>query len=430
MDNHEKQITNYMRYLEHKHRELRRHYSRNIHPRAYRYRVANSRGSILRAPNSIATNSRTIKPINSKSLIPTDLLREILKYGMEKEFVLQPWVDKKQIDRRNYFKNPKAIKDIISNVDKIKDKDWQYLAENPKIFDLLKLHPTKIGKHPSFPSRIARSPEMIGVIKTNLSRISWYDLSQNPHPDAIEILKKNPNKIDWDQLASNPSTLAMKLLEPNLYRLAHHGWDNLSGNPRAISLLRKNPSRINWFILCGVATKEAIDFISGNLGNLNFHHWNRLMSNPAAVPLLHKHIDKIIENRQLMTICGNPNAASLVKKLLDYPEMNHPLTNYKCWVTISGNPGPGFTEIIWNNPTKVKLKALAANRNPNIFPVFKFLFEKSEDYTVKSDIWSRISANPSMEKLIVANLDKIDWVELSANPVIFKSRSDVIKEIC
>jgi hypothetical protein len=414
MDDRDKQIANYMRHLEYKSRERRRLYSENRYPRVYGYSVANRRATVPKA---------------TKSLIPTDLLREILKYGLEKEFVLQPWVDKKQIDRRNYFKNPKAIKDIISNIDKIKDKDWQYLAENPKIFDLLKLHPTKIGKHPSFPSRIAKSPEMIGVIKTNLSRISWYDLSQNPHPDAIEILKKNPNKIDWNQLAGNPSTLAMKLLEPNLYRLAHHGWDNLSGNPRAIPLLRKNPSRINWFILCGVPTKEALDFISENLHVLDFHHWNRLMSNPAAVPLLHKHIDKIIENRQLMTICGNPNAASLVKRLLDYPEMKDPLNNYKCWVAISGNPGPGFTEIIWNNPTKVKLKALAANRNPDIFPVFKFLFEKSEDYTAKNDIWSRISANPGMEKLIVANLDKIDWVEVSANPIIFKSRSDVIKEL-
>ena len=82
------------------------------------------------------------------------------------------------------------------------------------------------------------------LLKTNISKIDWNNLSMNVNPEAIEMLKKNINKVDWSELSKNPN--AIELLKENIDKV---DWYRLSWNPNAIEILKANQNKIYWHCL-------------------------------------------------------------------------------------------------------------------------------------------------------------------------------------
>ena len=55
---------------------------------------------------------------------------------------------------------------------------------------------------------LSYNPNGIELLKNNLNKINWENLSTNPN--AIELLKENQDKIDWFMFSQNSSIYELK----------------------------------------------------------------------------------------------------------------------------------------------------------------------------------------------------------------------------
>lgn len=198
--------------------------------------------------------------------------------------------------------------------------DWAYLSGNPSAIDLL---------------------------KENIDKINWEELSCNTNPNAIDLLRertieennmskkdyaKLKNKINWNVLSTNPN--AIELLEENIHKI---NWEYLSANSGAINLLKKYPNAINWSYLSG--NPNAIEILKVNIKNIE---WFMLSKNPNAIELLKANRKKI--NWKALSL--NENAFELIKERVEYESKLSPKkyenlnpNNRLDWKRLSANKG-------------------------------------------------------------------------------------------
>jgi hypothetical protein len=69
------------------------------------------------------------------------------------------------------------------------------------------------------------------------------------------LIKDNLDKINWCELSTNPS--AIELIEANLDKI---NWLKLSSNPAAVHLFEKNQDKINWFRFSQLPTIFEYDY--------------------------------------------------------------------------------------------------------------------------------------------------------------------------
>jgi hypothetical protein len=242
------------------------------------------------------------------------------------------------------------------------------LSSNPYAIDLL-----KEIKELEW-DRLSGNPNAIELLRENPKKIDWKQLSANPN--AIELLIENPKKIDWKQLSANPNAIELlrekikeerEMDEDNLYDLDSNkiiDWERLSENPNAIELLRENKDNILW------------GYLSRN-------------TNPKAIELL---IERIIYESKLSTI--------ELKEL-------YMLGNTISWDRLSANPNA--VELLNANHKLINWGYLSKNTNPKAIEILR----------------EKINRESEMNKEDLEDLswrDKIDWLELSANPAIFEAK--------
>jgi hypothetical protein len=314
------------------------------------------------------------------------------------KYVLLDWIDKGKLDWMSLSVNPNAIDLLEENYNEI---DWNWLSINPNAIDLLKENYDKINWY-----ELSTNPNAIDLLKKQIKyektltkeqynnlefneKINWYELSANPN--AIHILKENPDEIDWRMLLQNSN--AIELLKNNKHEIK---WYWLSTNPNAIDLLKERIKYEN-----NLTKKEF-----NNLKYLDKIDWGLLSSNPNAIDILKNNKDKIDWDE----VCKNPNAIDLIEKRIKY---ENSLT------TADYNKLNYYEKIGW----------LELSENPNAINLIKerIKYENSlttENYKklnyAKKINWNRLSRHPNSINILKENQDKIDWLNLSQNPSIFK----------
>ena len=171
----------------------------------------------------------------------------------------------------NLSKNPKAIK-LLEN--KFKEENnltegdfqnlplkntisWFYLSENPKAKKLLEAKYEK--------EKLLDDYELAQRIRINkFLYLNWRKLSANPC--AIDLLRKNINKIDWGQLSVNPNPKAIELLSlpENMNNIVWKGMptSNKSNSPIKLTGLPEDQNEIGWGELSRIAnTEEAMKLL-------------------------------------------------------------------------------------------------------------------------------------------------------------------------
>ena len=292
---------------------------------------------------------------------------------LSSKYVLRDWIDINKLDWEYVAFNPNAIDFLEENYNNIK---WFELAENPNAIDLLEKNPTKINWY-----RLSLNSNAIKLLEKNPNKIDWDHLSGNPN--AIHLLKKrlkleklygddfaNTNRINWYSLSSNPNAIDLLKAQIKYEESLQHklrGWDlniqweYLCLNPKAIKLLEKNPNKINWDNLC--LNPNAIKLLEKNPNEIN---WNNLSANPNAIKLLEKKPPMINWDN----LSSNPNAIKLLEK----------------------------------NQNMINWDYLSANKNAIDLIKDRIEYERTLTQKQYNDLQS-----------------KIDWRNLSGNPLIFTS---------
>lgn len=290
-------------------------------------------------------------------------IAQLLADYHDPEYILQPWVDEKEVTSSyKLLANPNAYDLIQKNGFDFLDERHNFLAikllagnPNPKmVLDIIpdlierKIHPSIIAQH-SDPEVINRFIKTLtptqdiytdsSVIASNPLAVKWIvknpdslnpeHVSKNPHPEVGKLLRKRPDKINWRSLSTNPSDWAMELLINNPNKIS---WYHLSSNPSdwAINMLMENRDKIDW---------------------------NKLSANPSAYPILERYPRKIKEE---IALNPNPKVIPLIEALL----ARLPQQSSDFWENLSANPNA--IKILERYPDKISKTGIA--RNINAFP--------------------------------------------------------------
>lgn len=175
----------------------------------------------------------------------------------------------------------------------------------------------------------------------------------------------------------------MESLRPLFHdKMVNHevDWSRLSQNSAtpAMYFLRNNPHLINWYRLSYNTSLLAIEMLEANPDKIN---WHNLSSNPSALSLLNANVNNIV----LPELLGNSNIYN-----------NNALMRNAIFYINSL-----YQKHIW-------LKYLSANTHSKSIAVLEANLDKVD--------WGELSANPAAIHILEANLDKVDWYYLSANP--------------
>lgn len=187
-------------------------------------------------------------------------------------------------------------------------------------------------------------------------------------------------------------------------------WSMFSQNSAtpAIYFLRDNPQHINWYRLSFNTSLLAIEILERNLDKI---HWRNLSTNPSAIHLLTANLNKIVFP-ELLANSNMFNSDALTTKALFYINS---LYQKNIWLQcLSENQHFKAIALLEANVDKVDWELLSAN------PAAIHILEANLD---KVD-WYYLSANPAAMHLITANLDKVDWELLSANPAAIELLED------
>ena len=170
-----------------------------------------------------------------------------------------------QIDWTFLSKNPKAIKLLekkIKDENKLTERElidlpaknkisWQNLSENPKAKKLLE---AKFEKE-----KLLDNNDLAQGIRTNrFLYLNWGRLSANPC--AFDLLKRNIGKIDWRQLSINPNPEAVEFLSlpENRNRVAWRAprAESVNNSPVNLLDLPEDQNDIDWRKLSRFANNE------------------------------------------------------------------------------------------------------------------------------------------------------------------------------
>jgi hypothetical protein len=365
--------------------------------------------NINSSPKSIKNK---MKPKMTLNKLPEDLRYKIVEQYTKlfpTKYVLRSWIPFNKINPYLLSSNPNAI-DLLKD---IKEIEWSYLSGNPNAIELLREKIKEIDW-----KQLSANPNAIELLRENPKKIDWKQLSANPN--AIELLRENPKKIDWKQLSANPN--AIELLIENPKKI---DWKQLSANPNAIELLIENPKKIDWKQLS--ANRNAIELLrekikeesemdEDNLYDLDSNKiidWERLSENPNAIELLRENKDNILWG--YLSRNTNPKAIELLIERIIYEsklstievKQLYMFGNTISWDRLSANPNA--VELLKVNHKLINWGYLSKNPNPKAVEILR----------------EKINRESEMNKEDLEDLswnDKIDWLELSANPAIFEAK--------
>lgn len=150
-----------------------------------------------------------------------------------------------------YGRFPSLLKD---NIDKL---DWAELSFNDfaEAVELLKANPDKI--HWCM-SSFNRSPDMLPLWQANLDKLDWLILSHNSNPSAVLLLLEHPDKINVDLFSENNHDDAVEWLITKHPDKINGGFMSANTNDRAITWMQEHPDKIDWRIMSGNKNERAI----------------------------------------------------------------------------------------------------------------------------------------------------------------------------
>ena len=249
------------------------------------------------SPESIKNKMKAYKM--SIRDLPKDLrikFTEVFSSLLPTKYVLRPWVLKNKnfkIEIDCLSENPNAIDYLTNNPELI---HWGYLSRNPNAIELLKqrmiYEETKLTEKEieDLPVKnkiswlhLSENPKAKELLEAKFEKerlLEDYDLAQetrynvffylnwiklSANPCAIDLLKRNINKIDWKQLSINPNPEAVELLSlpENLDRLEWKGMpSNKNKSPIKLTDLSEDQNEIGWAELSRIAnTEEAMKLL-------------------------------------------------------------------------------------------------------------------------------------------------------------------------
>lgn len=276
------------------------------------------------------------------------------------------------INWKNLSKNPSAVHILKKNIDKI---DWYNLSNNsnPDVIPLLEQE--KKGNW----SNLSKNPVMIPLLERNLNKIVWKELSRNPK--AVHLLKQNIDKIDWEHIASNPNPEVIPLIEQHLEDINNY---SLISSEEQEHNCEKNGccnKKHNCHICCcTVSNINSHNKTHKHINNLqkiklNKSHWDEycwynLGENPNAIHLIRKNWSMYSNSTSSFnSFCGNPNSSEILRN--DNTILSN--LNYYNWNIIIINCSD--IEFIDRHIDIVKrqhgLLKLTLNKNPNISILIK-----------------------------------------------------------
>lgn len=196
-------------------------------------------------------------------------------------YKIAEWFNKEHIKYLQFEENPHpAAMEFIKTQHKI---EWYWLSKNSSdtAVDFLLANKEKINRKAILSNS---NPRLIPLIKNIMEQNSCLfpddEIQQNTNVEIIELSKKytwnfiymNPGaidlilqsdltKINWDRLSENPHPKAIKLLKSNFTKI---NWFTLHMNPSAMEILKDNTGMINWRWLCSNPSSDVVKFLKEN----------------------------------------------------------------------------------------------------------------------------------------------------------------------
>ena len=307
-----------------------------------------------------------------------------------------------------------------------------------------------------------------------LNKIDWSFFSLNPNAIDYLSLRANKKRIDYSQLSKNTNSKALELIKAEIKVNPYNpdiDWSALSGNPDAIDILDANRDKIVWADFAGNTNPKVIQIIKENQidiasrgyrrdANIYWHTMSKNTSTEAIYFLaLPENYNKIFWD--FLSANTNPKAIEMLivkeneENDLDDADFNRLKTNEKIsWANLSKNPEAiSLLKIKWGDEKELlksdieqykilkKMKYIIhwnlLSENPNAIDLLrdkiaeekglpKIVYDRLEN--IEKIDWVKLSANQKAIKLLEENPEKIDWVQLSANPKAIKLLKKELKE--
>jgi hypothetical protein len=247
-----------------------------------------------------------------------DICEIVASNFYEIEYVLEDWVvQSKNFSYYKLSKNPNAI-DFLRKHPEYINYGELLRNKNPKAIELLEhqnddhsnsaaIQLIRNYSHRIDWSKLSSSSNRSNIRLLNYEigreytdKIDWgpliplsvdYDiLSLDEKPESIAILRENIDKCNWHNLSGNKSKEAIELLKENPEKII---WAVLSVNPNAIEILREHQDKIDWEQLTSNTNPEILKlFTSERLMNLSRNYFS---SNIGAYEFLKTHPEFITD---------------------------------------------------------------------------------------------------------------------------------------
>lgn len=192
----------------------------------------------------------------------------------------------------------------------------------------------------------------------------------------------------------------------------------ICGNPHAFrkNIQRRKIEDISWNWFSKNTHPGAVHMMEQNVHSKQLL-WSFISANPSAIYLLKRHPENI--NKRYLN--SNPEGISLLEENLDWiiPDILACNKNgiqllkssVKCkryyWNNLCSNPSAKAIKVIKKNLSKIDFEGLSKNTNPEVIPIILANLDKCN--------WSELSRNPIMVPLLKENQHKINWEYLFGN---------------
>jgi len=258
------------------------------------------------------------------------------------------------------------------------------------------------------------------------SALYVYYLNLNKSNEAIEFLKQNPQYIRWEILSANP--FAIDLLLENFTKI---DWIPFCKNPAAIDILIQDEDTIVWNAFSSNPHPKAIELLKKNKGIIDYYE---LATNHGETEIIieqletalfinvtkdhpHYNIKQRVRKNYIQRVCMNESS-----ELVNYIYTH--CYEYIDWKVLSRNPGA--VDILLKNMDKIDYISLSANSHPTII---KLMMEVYPHYIDWKDFIKHVS---DYAFIVRSNPELKEWIFV--NPIIFdykaisKYKMDIIKE--
>lgn len=218
---------------------------------------------------------------------------------------------------------------------------------------------------------------------TVINKDQWFYFSR--WSTNVAMLRDNLDKLDWNELSGNPA--AMPLLLEHQDRIH---WPRLSGNTAAVDLLRANPHRIQWARLS--VNRGAVSLLEENVSQIC---WQCMVRNQNGSSIFQRFPDRVIPS-------SNPAG-------IDWMLAN---PRYIYWPELYKNPRRA--EMLVHFPHRIDWKVLATDEEAfpilSTNPIAMTMLDAEGSAT-----WNALSKNAAAMDVLLANQDRIHWVNFCLN---------------